>query len=320
MAASTTEAPVTMRWTALGTSVVLRVRGCDGDGAERARRAVESELGAIDLACSRFRADSELTRLNERAGQPTPVGPVLLDALELAMRAAYLSDGDVDPTIGGSLVALGYDRDWSELDTGSGARSLAATGRWRLSFRRAGWREVSVDGTRAIVTVPRGIRLDLGATAKAWAADRAAGAAARAAACGALVAIGGDIATAGTAPAEGWLVRVADDHRHGEPGLPGQNVTIRSGGLATSSTTVRRWYTRRGEAHHLIDPRNGRPVRGRWRTVSVAAGSCADANIASTAAIVRSDRACAWLEAQRLPARLVDQRGNTTEIAGWPAP
>jgi thiamine biosynthesis lipoprotein len=177
-----------------------------------------------------------------------------------------------------------------------------------------------VDRTGAVVTVPRGIRLDLGATAKAWAADRAAEAAARTAACGALVAIGGDIATAGTAPAEGWLVRVADDHRRGESDLPGQNVTIRSGGLATSSTTVRRWTTRRGEAHHLIDPRIGRPVRGRWRTVSVAAGSCADANIASTAAIVRSDRACAWLEARRLPARLVDQRGNTTEIAGWPAP
>jgi thiamine biosynthesis lipoprotein len=217
-------------------------------------------------------------------------------------------------------VALGYDRDWSELDARAGARSFFGAGQARLSFRRAGWHEVQIDRARAIVTVPRGIRLDLGATAKAWAADRSAAAAARAAACGALVAIGGDIATAGTAPAEGWLVRVADDHRGGNPDMPGQNVTIRNGGVATSSTTVRRWSTRRGEAHHLIDPRSGRPARGRWRTVSVAAGCCADANIASTAAIVRADRACAWLEARRLPARLVDQRGNTTEVAGWPSP
>jgi len=317
-----------MRWSALGTSVVVRV--CDRDGADAARAAVESELHAIDLACSRFRADSELLRLNARAGRPTRVGPLLLDALGLALRAAALSDGDVDPTIGGALVAIGYDRHWSELDGRAGGEgtswpdsSIEAPSRpgvrRRPRFRRAGWRDVHVDRARAIARVPRGIHLDLGATAKAWAADRAAAAAARAAACGALVAIGGDLSTAGAAPTEGWLVRVADDHRRGDRGLPGQNIAIRSGGIATSSTTVRRWSTPHGEAHHLIDPRSGRPVRGRWRTVSVAAGTCADANIASTAAIVRGSGARAWLEERRLPARLVDQRGNATEVGEWPA-
>jgi thiamine biosynthesis lipoprotein len=308
--------PATMRWNALGTTVVVRVG--DAGAAEAARAAVESQLAAIDLACSRFRADSELTRLNGRAGRPVRVGPLLLEALELALRGAAVSDGDVDPTIGGALVAIGYDRDWEEV--ASAARTVAGVAPLQFRFRRAGWREVRVDRARGTVTVPDGLRLDLGATAKAWAADRAAAAAARAAGCGALVAIGGDLASAGDPPAEGWLVRVADDHRRGDPDLPGQNVTIWSGGLATSSMTVRRWSTARGEAHHLIDPRSGRPARGPWRTVSVAAGTCADANIASTAAIVRGDRARGWLQAQRLPARLVDHRGDATAVAGWPAP
>ncbi len=248
---ATASAPLAqMRWSALGTTVILRVSPASRAGAPacaraaaEARAAVASELDAIDLACSRFRADSELSRLNERAGLPTTVGPLLLEALQLALRAAAVSDGDVDPTLGGALVAIGYDRDWTELasgpaaaGTGAGVRSLtraALPHAPRLRFRRAGWRELQLDPDRALVTVPRGLALDLGATAKAWAADRAAAAAARATGCGALVAIGGDIATAGAAPGEGWLVRVADDHRRGETELPGQTVTIASGGLAT---------------------------------------------------------------------------------------
>jgi thiamine biosynthesis lipoprotein len=325
------------RWSALGTTVVLRLSPPPSAGAAAgariaagARAAAAAELDAIDLACSRFRADSELSRLNARAGLPTPVGELLLEALQLALRAAALSDGDVDPTIGGALIAVGYDRDWDELagrarraSGGSGARRpahSAAIVQPRLRFRRAGWSQVDVDEDRGTVTVPGGLQLDLGATAKAWAADRAAAAAALATGCGSLVAIGGDIATAGAGPGEGWQVRVTDDHRRGDPDLPGQTVTIAGGGLATSSTTVRRWATDAGEAHHLIDPRSGRPARGPWRTVTVAAGTCADANIASTAAIVRGRRARAWLERQGLPARLVDHSGNATEVAGWPSP
>ena len=324
--------PQTTSWEALGTTVVLRVR--DRSRAAHARLAVEQELAAIDGACSRFREDSELSRLNARAGRPTSVGPVLMEALELALRAAAVSDGDVDPTIGRALELAGYDRDWSQLQPAGGAAGAVPTapaprlatrdgaaGGPRLAVRaRAGWRRIRLERARSVVTIPRGTRLDLGATAKAWAADRSAAAAARAARCGALVAIGGDIATAGPAPPGGWLIRVTDDHREVRADAPGQTVAIESGGLATSSTTVRRWATDRGHAHHLIDPRTGRPARSEWRTVSVVAGSCADANIATTAAIVRGRPALAWLEDQGLPARLVDVDGRATEIAGWPAP
>jgi thiamine biosynthesis lipoprotein len=162
------------------------------------------------------------------------------------------------------------------------------------------------------------VRLDLGATAKALAADRAARAACEAAGCGVLVSLGGDMATAGLAPPEGWRVRVTDDHRS-DTSAPGQWITLRGGGLATSSTTVRRWCNSEGDLHHVIDPRTGRPAAGPWRTVSVTAGSCLDANIASTAALIRGERALSWLRSLKLPSRLVGSDGRVRHIAGWPS-
>jgi thiamine biosynthesis lipoprotein len=159
--------------------------------------------------------------------------------------------------------------------------------------------------------------LDVGATAKALAADRAARAAAEACGCGVLVSVGGDVATAGEAPRGGWRVRVTDDHRS-PPGAPGQTIAIRCGGLATSGTAVRRWRSGGDSAHHIIDPTTGAPAQTPWRTVSVAAADCAQANIAATAAIVRGKRATAWLERISLPARLVDAHGRVTVLAGWP--
>jgi thiamine biosynthesis lipoprotein len=296
--------PGTARWPALGTkaSVVVADRGA----LAAARAAVEAELAAVDLACSRFRPDSDLSRLNAGAGRPVRVGARLLDAIAVALRAAALTDGIVDPTIGRALLLAGYDRDFATL----------AHARTRLVATRVeGWQAVSVDLARSEVRLPRGVRLDLGATAKALAADRAAAAAAAAApGVGVLVNLGGDIAVAGPAPSGGWAVRVADDHR-APPDAPGQTLAINAGGLATSSTTVRRWGP---DAHHIIDPRTGLPAVSPWRTASVAAATCVDANVASTAAIVLGDDAPGWLEARGLPARLVDHEGGTLALAGWP--
>jgi thiamine biosynthesis lipoprotein len=281
---------------------------------------VAAELEAIDRACSRFRADSDLARVNAAAGgRALRVAPLLIEALEVALRAAELTAGAVDPTLGAALVLAGYDRDWRLLEPPPrGALTPARPRAVRVSVR-SGWQTVELDSERATVRVPRGIALDLGASAKAWAADRAAAAAQAACGGGVLVGLGGDIATAGRAPAGGWRIHVTDDHRAG-PEAPGQTISIASGGLATSSTTTRRW--RRGAAtmHHIIDPATGAPALGIWRTVSVAAADCTDANIASTAALVRGDAGVtAWLAQRGLPARLVDHRGGVLHVGEWPA-
>jgi thiamine biosynthesis lipoprotein len=114
-------------------------------------------------------------------------------------------------------------------------------------------------------------------------------------------------------------VRVTDSHRAGPDGA-GQGLTIASGGLSTSSTTVRRWRRRGCDAHHIIDPRTGTPAAEHWRTVSVAAATCVDANIAGTAAIVLGPAAVEWLQERGLPARLVSASGAERFTAGWPAP
>jgi thiamine biosynthesis lipoprotein len=178
-----------------------------------------------------------------------------------------------------------------------------------------GWRTVRLDHQAQTIQLPSGVILDLGATAKALTADRAAEEAAGACGCEVLVSLGGDLAIAG-APAGGWRVRVTDDHRGADE--PGQWISVSSGGLATSSVATRTWQMPWGPAHHLIDPATGTPAGGPWRTVTVAAASCLDANSASTAAIVRGERAEHWLPSMGLPSRLVGCDGSVRHLAGWP--
>ena len=284
----------------------------EGDRLPAAMDAVARTVGAFDRACSRFRGDSELSAINRAAGHATPVSPLMIAAVQAAVRAASLTDGAVDPTLGAAIAALGYDRDF---DLGLAGRGSA---RAELSAPSADWRTIRVDAAAGTVAIGPGASLDLGATAKALAADHAASAAYAAAECGVLVSLGGDIATAGPAPAAGWRVRVTDDHR-ADAAAPGQSITLHTGGLATSSTTVRAWRGPDGAiVHHLLDPETGLPVDGGWRTASVAAACCLDANIASTAAIVRGPRAPAWLASLRLPSRLVSDDGVAFHLCGWP--
>jgi FAD:protein FMN transferase len=311
-ATATLVAPGSCTWEALGTSVVLRV--IDPGALDAARAAVEQELAVIDRACSRFRTDSELSGVNARAGRSTQVSPLMIEALDVALRAAALTDGDVDPTVGVALELAGYDRDWRLLDPPGAQPEGAPVFTLRV---RDGWQTIVLDRAARSLRMPAGVKLDLGASAKAWAADLAAAAAHRAGGCGTLISLGGDIATSGPAPDGGWRVRVTDDHRS-DCSAPGQTVSIRAGGLATSSTAVRRWSYAGRTMHHIIDPSTGVPVRDTWRTVSVAAASCTDANIAATATLVRAQAGAVWLERQRLPARLVDWEGTITAVGDWP--
>jgi FAD:protein FMN transferase len=294
---------------ALGTTAIVVVR--HPECLPPARAALLRELDAVDLACSRFRADSELVRLNRLAGEEVEVGPYLLTALEVALEAAEASNGAVDPTVGEALRLAGYDRTFAfvRLRDGRLVHVSPAPG--------GGWRRIEIDRERRTVRIPEGVEVDLGATAKALAADRAARAAADETGDGVVVSLGGDVAVAGTAPEDGWSVGLADDHAAPFP-EGGPAVSVRSGGLATSGTCVRNWATATGRAHHIIDPRTGMPALTPWRTVSVAAASCVDANTASTAAVVLGGTAPDWLAARRLPARLVRQDGEVLRVAGWP--
>ncbi|HET9689776.1 MAG TPA: FAD:protein FMN transferase [Acidimicrobiales bacterium] len=297
------------RFRALGCTAV--VGADDDDRLAAAVAAAQAEIDACDLACSRFRADSELARLRP-GGRPVEVSEWLCAAVATAVDAAAATDGLVDPTIGQCLVDLGYDRSFEHVDPSSPlvvhARHVPA------------WARVHADVARRRVTVPAGVRLDLGATAKALCADRAAAQAAAATGSGVLVSLGGDVAVAGDAPDGGWTIRVTDraDDAPEAPGA-GQTVVIRTGGLATSGTAVRRWARGGVELHHLIDPRTGAPAAEAWRTVSVAAPSCTAANVAATAAVVAGGDAPRWLATRGHDARLVTPDGQVVRVGGWPA-
>ena len=294
-----------------GTTAVLLVTR--PSAISQARSIADRLLAEIDLACSRFRPDSELSRLNAAGGEPTQVSAVFADLLAVALRAARLTGGDVDPTCGRALTGLGYDRDFADVRAAGDAppRLTGPVG------PVPGWTRVRLDRGGRRVRLEHGAQLDLGATAKARAADKCAEQIAARIDCGVLVSLGGDVAVAGQPPQDGWPIRITDDHAAPE-WAPGQTVTITSGGLATSSTTVRTWTLGGRLVHHIIDPATGEPARSCWRTVSVAAGTCTDANTASTAAIIRGPAAPDWLHDLGLPARLVRHDGTVETTAGWP--
>ncbi|HEV7810675.1 MAG TPA: FAD:protein FMN transferase [Candidatus Limnocylindrales bacterium] len=279
---------------------------------------VEHVLDEVDRTYSRFRDDSELVALNASAGRERPVSPLLADAIAIALDAARRTNGAVDPTVGRAMRAIGYDADFAALPDRGGARPASVT----LHLEPLpGWQAIDLSVLRRTVTVRRGVEIDLGSTGKALAADLAAAAIQRVGAIGldggALISLGGDIATVGEAPAGGWRVLVAEDSEE-SPDAAGEVVAIPSGAVATSSTTVRRWHHGEREMHHLVDPGTGGPVNSPWRTATVAAVTCVAANTAATAAIVLGNVALEWLEASRLPARLVATNGAVSRLNGWP--
>jgi thiamine biosynthesis lipoprotein len=295
---------VTADWTTWGTYVHLAVD--DPAMLEPAKAVATLVLDEVDRACSRFRPDSDLVRANRSPGRWVEVDPLLAAATSVARLAAELTDGLVTPCTGRTLVALGYDRDLEvvrEDGTVPRARMPAPT--------PDAWRDVRV--REDAIWVPRGCQLDLGATAKAWAADVLVSTIVDRLGCRVLASLGGDLRVGG-GDGPPWLVRVSE-RREDEQG---QLVEVSTGGLATSTTVLRRWNGPDGQVHHLIDPRTNRPVAGPVRTVTAAGASCLAANIASTAAIVLGGRALPWLEEREVSARLVHEGGLVTTTSSWP--
>jgi thiamine biosynthesis lipoprotein len=294
-------------------SCTMRLAVADPEVLGPASDDLIAMLDAVDAVASRFRTDSALSIANRRAGRPMPVPGLLVQLADAALTVARHTGGLVDPTVGRAMRRIGYDRDIADVlaaDPGQAATRLTP---YRAVSAMPGWRQVRLDRNIGLLTVPAGTELDLGATAKAYTADQAAATLSRRYGTAVLVELGGDIAVAGDRP-DGWCVHVAE-----RAGGDGQPVLLHRGGLATSTTALRRWQHGGRTVHHIVDPRTGTSASGPWRTVSVAAHSAIAANAASTAAIVLGADALAWLQARQLAARLVGIDGTVHTTAGWPA-
>ncbi|MGC4110719.1 MAG: FAD:protein FMN transferase [Nocardioides sp.] len=283
-------------WSTTGRVVVTEPRALDA-----AVEIVRAGLDEVERACSRFRPDSELSGLTPGTRH---LSPMLADLVGTALDAAEASAGLVDPTVGGAMRGLGYDRSIELLPTDGAPVRLVQT--------VPGWRRVHLYGDR--LELPRDVVLDLGATAKARAADLTAQRAAGTIGVGVLVELGGDIATAGPAPRGGWQVLVRDTEDD-----PSCQVTLAANSAVATSSTQRRTWRRGGVLiHHVVDPRTAAPAAPVWRSVTVAAPTCVEANTASTAAVVLGREAASWLSTRGLTARLVDQQQRVVRVGGWP--
>ena len=275
-----------------------------------ATAVVFEQLARVDAAANRFLAGSEVSRLARGTGAPAVVSPLLAELIGVALAAAAATGGAVDPTLGGPLLDLGCP----DLAAAEPTGPTAGPDRPQPSVRRrTSWRDVRLDGR--MVTLPAGTLLDLGATAKAHAADRCAVAVADRFGCGALVSLGGDLRAAGPPPDGGWQVLVQDG-----PDEPASQVRLAgAAAVATSSTLHRTWRQGGRVRHHVLDPATCRPAAPVWRTASVAADTCLRANTWSTAALVRGHAAERDLRRAGVAARLVAADGAVVRLGGWPA-
>ncbi len=297
-------------WNVWGTTVAIGTE--PSSEALPAEAIVRREIASFDAACNRFRPDSELSRVNGARGERVVVSSLFVHALQVALDAAERSGGAVDPTVGNALEALGYDRDYDVIAADEPSTPLSGA-----PAAVAGWRSVTLDPVARTVQLPPGVHLDLGATAKALCVDMAATAVSRQLGVGVLVDVGGDLAMSGAPPADGWRVSVMENSR--TPDLSDDCVVaVRGGGMASSGTSARIWSRSGRSFHHIIDPRTGWPSWPVWSLVTVAAGSCVDANVASTAAVVWGEDGPFELAQLGLAGRLVHRDGSVMTVGGWP--
>jgi len=250
-----------------------------GGATPREAEAIQRIFQARDRQFSRFREDSELTRVNRKPHEIVTVSKTFGQMVERALVAASATGGLVDPTLARALAVAGYDRDFDELRPGTETTHSGPPGRWRA---------VSMVGR--LLVRPVGLELDLNGVVKGQTVDEAVGL------------LSGD----------GFVTAGGDYAGRGEfdVALPGgDSVRVTRGGLATSGTTKRRWLRAGVWQHHLIDPRSGRPAESPWAEVTVSAGTCLEADVAAKAAFLLGFDGPAWLDARRLAGRFLPEDG-----------
>ncbi len=265
---------------------------------------VEDLFATWEAALSRFRADSELSLLNASAGRPVPASPLLLDVVEAALAAARATDGIFDPALEPAMRILGYDRTFEDVAADGPAVPAAPRG--------GAWRSIEIDRAAGTIRLPAGCGLDLGGIAKGMAVDASLAALKLRGITPAVVEAGGDLAVIGLPPAgEAWSVAV--EVRHGT-----REVAIASGALATSGISRRAWTRGGAEQHHLVDPRLGTPALNDLWSVSAAAATCAQAEVAAKAAFVLGrDQGERFLGRLGISALFVRRDGIEVLVGPW---
>lgn len=296
---------------AMGTTIMVVLPSAQAEAGTEAVRALFDEW---ERCLSRFQPESELSRLNQRAGQPTAVSALLFTVLTTALTAAHATGGLYDPALLHTLTRLGYDRTFDDLPAAqdepiAGALSAPPVG---------GWRDIVVDRASRRVTLPAGAGLDFGGIAKGMAVDAALARLRGMGIARALVNAGGDLAVLGLPPGmDAWPISVGDDSDGHDAGW---TVPLRHGALATSGIAKRHWRQGGHERHHLLDPRTGAPaVSGLW-SVTVAAGRCEQAEVAAKVAFVLgAARGAEFLRAHQIAGLLMAPDGTWTAVDPWPA-
>ena len=289
------------RFDSMGTEISVLLPAAAADAGE----PVVALFDEWDRRFSRFRPDSELSLLNARAGEATEVSEPMLAALMAALDGARATDGVFDPLLADRMVELGYDRTFTQLPAERPALTLG-------SWNPGRWREVVLDPIRRRATLPAGSGVDLGGIVKGMAVDAALALLIESGLPFAAVNAGGDLAVHGSPPSmSSWPIAI-------EVGARERVVTLRSGGLATSSALRRRWRTNGSEQHHLLDPRTGLPARSGVVQASVAAASCRQAEIAAKVALLSGPTAGAeFLERNRLAGLLLTDDGTEWRVGRW---
>jgi thiamine biosynthesis lipoprotein len=292
---------------AMGTTVSLLLP--EGGPAEEGGEIARALFAEWEAVLSRFRPESELSRLNARAGEPMAVSALLYEVLDMALRAAAATDGVYDPTLLRQLVAAGYSRSFDDLP-----QEQASLVGWSALAPGGGWRGIWRAPARREVRLPRGVGLDFGGIAKGMAVDatlallRARGFEL------ALVNAGGDLAVAGLPSGEpAWHIAVpgAGDERW--------SVPLARGAMATSGIARRQWRQGGERRHHLLDPRTGAPAENGLWSVSVVAATCARAEVAAKAAFVLGPaEGAAFLERIGVAGLLVVEDGRRVVAGPWP--
>ena len=289
---------------AMGTTVSLLL---PEQQSEVAATLVQMLFAEWEQTLSRFLTESELSRLNERAGKPVVVGTILWKVLTTALQAARATKGIYDPTLLKQLVMLGYDRSFEILP------SLPASTIEPVEMPGGGWRDIHLDHTTHEVTLPKGVALDFGGIAKGMAVDAAIVQLRQIGVRDALVNAGGDLVVTGLpSTMQDWPIAVQGKNRT-------WTIPLHHGAMATSGIAKRHWQQGQHQRHHLLDPRTGIPVRNGLWSVSVVAGSCEQAEVAAKVAfILGRTRGKDFLITHQFAAILVDEDGGWEAVGSWP--